>query len=1072
MKKILLPLLFFTVTWADRVTLERSSFSPTSEQIKVINQLFKRQAMTRSEVSGRLLPRIWTSAKRGTVDTLRVLALRVEFVEDNDTLTTGNGKMDMKGFLRPRDGLFYDPPHTKTYFLRELQFLRNYIYNNSHGKQELVYTVMPQAELQSYQLPRDMLYYGHPVYTSEDFAEMENGLCRLLRDAIKVADQEVDFSQFDALIIFHAGSMSQTDIKYNSPYDLWAGTMGPNALMTYLGDSCILADEGTTEICEATILPEMARQDTNWSGEVSAIGMNGLEGTLVHEFCHLLGLPDLYDVTGYSMGVGGWDIMGNGGWLGDWGSGVPLGTIPAMMSAWHKIYLGWLTPKVVAAPEDSIPVYATEMDTVLFRTRDSLDQTTIIKIPITPSEYFLVENRQTDIRKKDTLIVDVEDGVPIYVEDGEYDFFLPGSGILIWHVDQKTIDDNLSTNTVNIPPPFLPHKGVDLEEADGIQDFDNWVEGITTEATEGSRLDPFFVGNNHRFGPSNNPNSDGYYGKTNLTVEIASPPDTVMVVSVQNSQYLKGFPQYTAHAAPFLAPNYGDLDGDGKNEVVVSAKDGYVYIWRADGSSYTGDQYGVAATVPDSTLSAIALGDMTGDGRPEIVMGCDDRKIYAFSPDTLNRRLVRLPGFPVATGDKVRAAPLLVDLNNDNKKEIVVGSMDMKLYALDDSGKTLSGFPVLVNSELRSGAAITDENDPKLALLGSDNRVFLLDKNGKLVKNFPVTLSQSSVYAFGSPAVGDIDRDGKKEICVVAGAEGGYRVFALNDSGQVKYQGNRVLTGPVHSSPALADINRDGFLEIVLTAKNRIYAFNYNGTLVNNFPIQEDSLFTTNAIVEIGGLLYIVTFETEFIFESSPVVSDVDGNGVLDIVLGSPESGLVGFDGQAQITAAFPVATLSSANVPGLVFDFDKDGKLELACGADSGYFYIWKLPGSATASALAWPGYLHDPAHTGLYLDSQLPPQPQPIQELVKNFYVYPNPCSTRARARYYLGAVDEVKLSVLDLSGKLIDTTPVQHHANMYNETEIDLRSVASGVYIIRLAVKKGSEQKVLFFKVAVVK
>jgi M6 family metalloprotease-like protein len=1072
MKKILLPLLFFTIIWADKIELSRASLVPTSEQKQVTKLLLKNQALTKSEVSDRLLPHIRTNSRRNTATTLKVLALRVEFVEDNDTLTTGNGKMDLKGFLRPRDGLFYDPPHTKTYFERELQFLHNYYYINSHGKLDIQSTVMPGEELRAYQLPRDMLYYGRPVYTSENFAEMENGLCRLMRDAIKVADPEIDFSQYDAFIIFHAGSMGQSDIKGNSPYDLWAGTLGPSALTTYLGDSTIIADNGKTKISQATILPEMARQDTNWSGEVTTIGMIGLQGTLVHEFGHLLGLPDLYDVTGYSMGVGGFDIMGNGGWLGDPQSGAPLGTIPAMMSAWGKVYLGWLTPKVVIAPEGAIPIYATEMDTTTFKIRDSLNQQTIVKIPISSSEYFLIENREADVRKKDTIIVDVEDGVPVDIEDGEYDFFLPGSGILIWHIDQKTIDDNLATNTVNIPPPFLPHKGVDLEEADGIQDFDGWVEGGTTAETNGSRLDPFFVGSNSLFGPLTNPNSDGYTGKTNFAVEIKSPPDTVMSISVNNNLYSAGFPKNIQRPVPFLSPADGDLDGDGKNELLVSTKDGYVYAWRSDGSSYTGDPEGIAAVLFDSTQSAIAVGDMTGDGRPEIVLGCDDRKIYAFSPDTANHRLVKLPGFPVSTGDKVRASPLLADLNNDGKKEIIIGSTDMKLYALNDSGKPVSGFPVTLNSELRSCPALFDEQDPKIAVLGSDNRLFLLKKDGTMAKNFPVTLSQSSSYALGSPAVGDIDRDGKKEICVVAATEDGYRVFAIDDSGTIKFKSNRTVTGPVHSSPALADLNGDGFLEIVFTAKNRIYAFNYNGTLVNNFPIQSDSLFTTNAIVEIGGLLYIVSFETDFIFESSPIIGDVAGNGLLDITLGSPESGLLGFDRSAQTVPLFPLTTVSSSNGPGLLFDFDQDGKLELACGADSGYFYVWKLPGAATAASMPWPGYLHDPAHTGLYPDNQLPTQPQPASELVKNFYVYPNPCGSQARARYYLSTADEVKLSVLDISGKLIDEKVVAHNPNVDNETSIDLRTVASGIYIIRLAAKKGSAEKVLFFKLAVIK
>ncbi|MEO0107944.1 MAG: immune inhibitor A domain-containing protein, partial [candidate division WOR-3 bacterium] len=278
----------------------------------------------------------------------------------------------------------------------------------------------------------------------------------------------------------------------DTPFDLVTGTIGPGALQAYLGQPYVMADSGRTRITAATIMPEMARQDTMYGSEVNIIVMTGLEGLLYHEFNHLLGGIDLYDVSYSSMGVGAWSLMGYGGWLGDWSLGVPPGTIPALLDPWHKIYYNWVTPLVVRMPRESIPLFAAAMDTSAFAHRGDSLHPVIIKVPISDKEYFLIENRQTDIKHRDTLVVHVENGVPVSVAEGEYDFFLPGSGILIWHIDETVIDQLGPSNMVNI---FPDHKGIDLVEGDGIQDFDRFSDKSSFGyQIYGSPYDPFFIG--------------------------------------------------------------------------------------------------------------------------------------------------------------------------------------------------------------------------------------------------------------------------------------------------------------------------------------------------------------------------------------------------------------------------------------------------------------------------------------------------------------------------------------------------------------------------------------------------
>lgn len=64
---------------------------------------------------------------------------------------------------------------------------------------------------------------------------------------------------------------------------------------------------------------------------------DGRVGVFAHEFGHVLGLPDLYDTSYRSEGVGNWCLMGGGSWGGG-------GNKPTRMSCWCLAKLGWIKP--------------------------------------------------------------------------------------------------------------------------------------------------------------------------------------------------------------------------------------------------------------------------------------------------------------------------------------------------------------------------------------------------------------------------------------------------------------------------------------------------------------------------------------------------------------------------------------------------------------------------------------------------------------------------------------------------------------------------------------------------------
>lgn len=1044
---------------ANKISLIKSRGQPIPNQEIIISKLIRNDIRYKDNLgrNQQILERIRNATKQNRTDTVRVLALRVEFVEDNTPLTTGNGKMDLAGFLTPADGLFYDPPHTKRYFERLMQGLRNYYYLNSLGHLYIDYAVYPRGVFECYQLPHPMIYYGD---TSRSIEGIETGLCRLMYDALRIADQDpnLNFSLYDFVIIFHAGAALQSDLRGDSPFDLLAGTIPSTALQAYLGIPYITVDNGH-RIYQATIMPEMMRQDTMYNGQINLLGMTGLLGTLCHEFVHLLGGYDLYDVTGNSMGIGAWSLMGFGAWLGDWSIGAPPGVIPGMLDAYHRIHLFGLEPLVINIPQESIPVFATTMDTTRFRIRNDSTSPLIIKIPISDHEYFLIENRQTDVKRKDTIVVDTEDGVVVWVEDGEYDFFLPGSGILIWHIDEKVIADFGQYNAINI---FPHHKGVDLEEGDGIQDFDGWSQLANFDyQIYGSKYDPYYVGGfNSQFTPYTTPNSDGYYGKTHIAVNVLSPQDTVMLIFVDFLLYQKGFPKNPRRNIKMLSASCADLDQNGDWEVIVADSAGRIFTWQSDGTSHTSIPDGSFGQLPSSMISAPAIGDVIGDHRLEVICIDENGSLYIYPYNGI-RWLSQ-----ITTNERTLCSPVLVDLDRDGKKEIIFGTTNMNLHVYKGDGSAFPNFPKFLSSEIRASVAITDTINPQIVVLASDNRLFLINRDGTIAHGFPIALSYSPLYNLTPPVVGDIDRDGAKEIIALSTGATNCRILVIDLNGKIKYATMEIIQRPVLSAPALADIDNDGFLEIIIAGKNKIYAFNYNGTLQTNYPFSQDSLVSITQLLD----SWLITFEIPFVFNSSPITLDIDNDSYFDIVIGSPQYGVLGLNGKTgNLFSQFPLATVGSVSATPLVFDFDYDGDLEIAVGSDAGIFYVWDFP--TTTHELVWSQYLKDPCHTGLYL--ALPYQPSISEEIVKNFYLYPNPANKEIYIRYWLGRTPhKVQINLLDITGKSKFQYPGSIYPLTDNEVKLNLEGIPSGIYLLRLEVDTERKKEIKFYKFAVVK
>jgi outer membrane protein assembly factor BamB len=295
------------------------------------------------------------------------------------------------------------------------------------------------------------------------------------------------------------------------------------------------------------------------------------------------------------------------------------------------------------------------------------------------------------------------------------------------------------------------------------------------------------------------------------------------------------------------SPAIADIDNDGKLEVIIGSEDKKVYALNGENGSLLWSY-----ETGGSVFSSPSIADIDNDGKLEIVVGSDDKKIYALNGE--NGSLL----WSYETGGSVFSSPSIADIDNDGKLEIVVGSDDKKIYTLNgENGSLLWAFKT--GGEVRSSPAIADiNNDGKFEVVvgSNDKKIYALKgEDGSLLWSY-----KTKDWITSSPSIGDIDGDGKIE--VVAGSDDG-KIYALNgEDGSLLWL---YKTGDyVWTSPSLGDIDNDGKLEVVIGANDwKIYALN----------CEDASL--------------IWSYETGYRVFSSPSLADIDNDGKIDVVIGS-----------------------------------------------------------------------------------------------------------------------------------------------------------------------------------------
>ena len=1005
--------------------------------IVVLFSLFALGSLSAQSFNVKVNPFPQSSAVK--TNSVKILAVMVSFQEDKDASTFGNGKF---GSMYSKDygNSILDPlPHDKKYFENHLEFVKNYFNKVSDSKLSVDYFVLPDT----FSVSKTMRNYSPPPKSNEIAP-----LGEFAKEVWTLANQlypNFQFSDYDMFLIFHAGVGRDVTLpgSLGNERDLPSVYLSENALKSVFGNDFtgFPVQNGNFKIKNSAIIPSTeSRELESITGKILIeLTINGL---LVSTVASHLGLPDLFDTeTGHSA-IGRFGLMD--------GQSIFAfnGCFPPEPSAWEKIYLGWISPNQILEISPSELIKNISLPARLAAT----NQPFIIKVPLNSSEYYLIENKQRDVLKNGSVITykignqeftksfpkdtsgfrsfDTDSLSGVITNVDEFDWAIPGNGILIWHIDENIISRTISNNKINTDKKM---RGVDVEEADGIQDIGEKFRTIFGDEVvgEGTEFDLWFDGNTstlykNRFDKNSRPSTHSNSGANSLiSIYDFSAPDNIMTFKV-------------AFTDSIIKPIFNKEIIASGNAVSISSLD--------DNSLKQILLVGKNILIIDST-STDSVTNFT-DYKPAVVKFAGNIYIIGATydsrilfPSRIN--YIKITGDSYDTGGfnfpfSISNSPVIIKRYSE-LYDILIPTLEDKILVFD----LLS----LLSGNLQPKNEISISPNYQIEKIAADSRLVALAKNRNSNIDFIIYVDGIS-HNLKNQVVFDLTATKYKDetLAVALIAQDGIRKIKIFDKKGIFSEFDLSYTS--NNKFILSNLKSDGSNYIVITDGKKLDAFNLYGARADNFP------FTLNDDEFNGWLLS----------------ADIEGDNKSEIIAFTSKGNIYAINGgSGKVVDGFPISLGKNNLASPALFSFDN--KICLSVLDQNKKFYSWKI--SSIISKIDWSEL------NGNRLNQSFLAEQPSSTNITKFFpteraYNYPNPVYESSTAiRYFVSEDAEVTVRIYDLAGDKVDELNSTGRGGFDNEVIWNVSSIQSGVYLAKIEAKSISGKvESTVIKIAVVK
>lgn len=989
----------------------------------------------------------------------KLLVLLIEFQEDNDPQTTGNGT-----FLQDPEGYpisLGSPPHDHEFFTTQLQALNYYYLAASFGSYDLEYDIFPissSGDFQAYTLPHEMAYYNPP---GADVDLMISRFEEYFYDAFTIADadENIDFSMYDHYMFIHAGADWQNDILGDTPADI------PSFFIRVGTGKEVIVDDNIV-IDHACNVPEMITQDIHPDPDDATIFYNYgvVNAVYAHEFGHSIGFVDLYNTKNFTPQVGVFDIMDSGGNAGllvvsDANDNLyyfegSLPTLPGVWSrmlAWEDIFRTRGIFKDISELEFNETIELLPAEHLFDPPQATTEIPCFIKVPLSDTEYILIENRQVDPDGDSGISVWLSDDgrvilyptYPDHLSDDnptyEYDYFLPGwsmagptdefnydigGGLLIWHIDEAILaeNNNFENNTVNI---YHSHRAVKIIEADNIDDIGNPYSMFW----EGTQYEPFF-----KFMPVID--EEGYFTGWDDETIININGDEVFIGTIFNGEL-------SAVSAPALMTNTGDSSIFSLYDISsYSIEPGVERIMSFKFGSHLFD--GTEKIAQFDSIKAIGhVG--TSLGFPAFpVLKENELNFFSFIDEHWADNFgIALPF------DKTPTQPIFPinrNLNGEDEYNIVSNTILSQI--------TTSSIEYMAFTEIITDAPLfigQDESwlEPSFIVPAADSLyMFLPEEAHKFEipeakcafdgKNL-IAATTDRIHFIPEPMLEgapyyEVHIDNydtsytpvcyKDVVNTVYNAtfvqDNNGNIYRIKEGNAEKIFSLYPYTSAKPSQLALGHFLDDGQVYLVFGAENRVFAITLDGTLAPGFPAYLD-----DRIIKSESYPRIIKFGEEII-----------------LLFEEADNGYIAVNKEAKISIQHSFSWQKTETIDQFYWNEQSEKLYYLYSDADNNLFasYIENVD----EDPIIWNGYRNQ--HYSIY-NGEISSQVSSADKMTA--YAFPNPAKKGEVRIKVINAKDDIDIKIFDIAGNIIFKRKVEKGTGDDRDILWNTRKIATGVY-----------------------